>query len=146
MPIGDFPLSNEDIEKEGVPAPINSAADKARAADGLIFAVPENNFSTSAAMKNAYDWLSRGGKKSAIYEKPVAFVSTGGQGGKNAQSHMKDIIGFAKLKLLEEPKVQIPRYSPGNFAEDGSLINKVIIDELALFLNAYTEFVKKSKI
>jgi len=115
------------------------------AADGLIFAIPENNFSISAALKNAYDWLSRGGAKAPVHQKAVAFVSTGGQGGKNAQGHMRDIIKHGKLRLLEEPKVQIARYGPGNFGEDGSLISQAIIDELVPFLDAYAAFVKQPK-
>jgi len=58
---------------------------------------------------------------------------------------MKDIIQWHKLKLLEEPKVQIPRYVPGNFGEDGSLTNKTIVDELLVFLNAFAAFIVSSK-
>lgn len=145
--IHGFPLFSEDIEKQGVPEAVKKVADKVKAADGLIFAVPENNYSVSAALKNAYDWLSRGGDKCAVYKKPVAFVSTGGQGGKLAQENMKKIIEYCKLQLMEEPKVQIPRFAPGNFAEDGSLINKKIIDEnLVPFLSAYVQFVRKHKL
>lgn len=83
--IHEIPLFSEDIEKQGVPAAVKAVADKVRAADGLIFAVPENNYSVSAPLKNAYDWLSRGGDKASVYQKPVAFVTAAGQGGKNAQ-------------------------------------------------------------
>lgn len=113
--IHEIPLFSEDIEKNGVPESVKKVADKVRAADGLIFAVPENNYSVSAPMKNAYDWLSRGGDKAPVYQKPVAFVSTGVKGGAKAQEHMRDIILYCKLKLMEEPKVQIMRYAPGNF-------------------------------
>jgi hypothetical protein len=49
------------------------------------------------------------------------------------------------MKLLEEPKVQILRYDPGNFDAKGDLINKDVIASLLPFLNTYAEFVKKSK-
>lgn len=118
-------------------------ADKVRAAEGLILAVPENNGSVSAPIKNIYDWLSRGGEKSSVYKKPVAFVSTGGYGGKSGQEAMKSIIQYCKLELMEEPKVQIRRYEPGNFGEDGSLINKKIIEETLIpFLHAYVQFLR----
>lgn len=145
VPISEVPLFNEDTERVGVPESVKKIADLVRAADGILFAVPENNASVPAALKNVYDWLSRGGEKSAVYQKPVAFVSAGVQGGKSAQAHMKDIIQYCKLKLLEEPKVQIPRYAPGNFAEDGSLVNKEIIDSLVPFLDAFASFVQKNK-
>jgi chromate reductase len=58
--IHDVPLFNEDVEKVGVPDAMKRISQKVRAADGLIFAIPENNYSPSAPMKNTYDWLSRG--------------------------------------------------------------------------------------
>lgn len=59
---------------------------------------------------------------------------------------MAQIIGYCKLKLMAEPKVQIHRYAPGNFGEDGSLLNKKIIDDTLLpFLNAFVTFVKTHK-
>ena len=143
--IADFPLFSEDIEKVGVPEAVKKVADKVRAADGIIFAIPEYNASVSSPLKNAYDWLSRGGDKAAVYQKPVAFVSAGLNGGSAAQTQMKDVIQYCKLKLMENPKVQIPRFQPGNFGEDGSLINKSLADDLLLFLDAFAAFVKKNK-
>lgn len=81
VPINEFPLFSEDIETAGIPECVKSVADKVKAADGLIVAIPENNYMVSAPMKNAYDWLSRGGEKSSVYHKPVAFVSTTTEGG-----------------------------------------------------------------
>jgi NAD(P)H-dependent FMN reductase len=43
-------------------------------------------------LKNAYDWLSRNGDKSKIYELPAAMVSSGGgNGGLNAQKSFRAI-------------------------------------------------------
>lgn len=145
--IHGIPLFDEDIEKKGVPAAVKEVADKVRAADGLIFAVPENNYSVSAPIKNTYDWLSRGGDKASVYQKPVSFVSAAAKGGIYAQQHMAKVIEFCKLKNMLEPKVQIHRFVPGNFGEDGSLLNKKIIDETLLpFLNAYAKFIKDNKV
>jgi hypothetical protein len=58
---------------------------------------------------------------------------------------MKNIIQYCKLKLMEEPVVQIPRYAPGNFDANGNLINKEIVDSLLPFLNAFADFVRKNK-
>ena len=143
--IEGFPLFSEDIERDEVPEVVKKVAEKVKKADGIIFAVPEYNFCVSAPLKNAYDWLSRGGEKACVYLKPVAFVSTATGGGGTAQAHMKDVIQYCKLKLMETPKVQIPRFQPGNFGEDGSLINKTLVDELLPFLEAFAAFVKKNK-
>ena len=56
---------------------------QAFAASGFFFATPEYNGFTSAALKNAIDWLSRAGPEgvSPLKGKPMAIVSAGGGGG-----------------------------------------------------------------
>jgi chromate reductase len=58
--ISDVPLFNEDLEAEGTPSSVERVRNQVAGAHGIIFAVTENNSSLSAAMKNIYDWLSRG--------------------------------------------------------------------------------------
>ncbi len=74
-------------------------------ADGYIFVTPEYNHSTSAALKNAIDYL--------IYEwahKPVAFASYGSQaGGTRAVEHLRAIAGELKLYDLRD-QVMISNY------------------------------------
>lgn len=74
-------------------------------ADGYIFVTPEYNHSTSAALKNAIDYL--------IYEwahKPVAFASYGSQaGGTRAVEHLRAIAGELKLYDLRD-QVMISDY------------------------------------
>lgn len=61
-------------------------------AHGVLFAVPENNGAPSAALKNAYDWLSRGEENAAVRKIPAGMVSVGGDmGGLRAQKVMKSI-------------------------------------------------------
>jgi chromate reductase len=58
--IGDLPLYNEDLRVNGsFPAPVQRLREQIAAADALLFAVPEYNYSVTAAMKNAIDWASR---------------------------------------------------------------------------------------
>lgn len=74
-------------------------------ADGFLFVTPEYNHSTSAALKNAIDYL--------IYQwanKPVAFASYGSQaGGTRAVEHLRAIAGELKLFDLRE-QVMISNY------------------------------------
>lgn len=74
-------------------------------ADGYIFVTPEYNHSTSAALKNAIDYL--------VYEwahKPVAFASYGSQaGGTRAVEHLRAIAGELKLYDLRD-QVMISNY------------------------------------
>src|SRR3954462_13608614 len=57
--IGDWPLYNADIQAPGFPAPVQAAQQKMLAADGVVFASPEYNYSVSGVLKNAIDGLSR---------------------------------------------------------------------------------------
>jgi NAD(P)H-dependent FMN reductase len=67
-------------------------------ADGFIFITPEYNYSTSAALKNAIDYLYH----EWVY-KPVSFVSYGsGGGGVRAVEHLRDIVAQVKMFDLRE--------------------------------------------
>lgn len=56
--------------------------------DGYIFVTPEYNHSTSAALKNALDYLHFEWK-----DKAAAFVGYGGAGGARAVEHLRGIVG-----------------------------------------------------
>src|SRR5579862_8125438 len=55
----DLPFYNSDVEQRGLPAAVQSFRKEIAAADALIFAVPEYNFSIPGVLKNALEWLSR---------------------------------------------------------------------------------------
>jgi chromate reductase len=57
--IGDLPLFNQDVFDAGIPEPARRLRAEIAAADGVLIASPEYNFSVSAALKNAVDWASR---------------------------------------------------------------------------------------
>lgn len=91
-------------------------ASMVKEADGFLFVTPEYNHSTSAALKNAIDYV--------IYEwahKPVAFAGYGSlAGGSRAIEHLRTIAGELKLYDLRE-QVMIPNYwtqldERGNFS------------------------------
>ncbi len=58
--INDLETFSIDIESNP-PANVKEFKDNVKDSDAVLFAVPEYNFSIPGAMKNAIDWLSRGG-------------------------------------------------------------------------------------
>jgi len=56
----DMPLYDADLQaREGFPPGAEELARRARAADGLLIASPEYNYSLPGTLKNAIDWVSR---------------------------------------------------------------------------------------
>src|SRR5450631_3178156 len=76
--IADIPMFNQDVFDAGLPEPVKRIRAEIAAADGLLLASPEYNFSVSGALKNVIDWGSRAPNQ-VFLEKPVAiFSATGG--------------------------------------------------------------------
>ena len=76
--ISDLPLYNEDLRlNNGFPAPVERLIAQTNAADAVLFAVPEYNYSISAPLKNAVDWISRGPTK-PMAGKPYAMIGVSG--------------------------------------------------------------------
>ena len=56
----DMPLFNRDVEEaSGFPAGAQELARRVLAADGMLIASPEYNYSLPGTLKNAIDWVSR---------------------------------------------------------------------------------------
>ena len=121
--LNDIPMYDWDTERgEGFPAPVADLRARVAAADGIVFATPEYNFSVTGALKNAIDWLSRG-PSSPIDFKPAAIVGTGGGGGtRRSQQHLREILSHNSLRVLAEPQVLVPgarmRFADGELADD----------------------------
>ena len=78
------------------------------AADALIFAVPEYNFSLPGVLKNALEWLSRppdspaNGKPCAIFG-----ASTSPLGTARGQFHFRHVAVSLNLIMVNVPHVEI---------------------------------------
>lgn len=112
----DLPLFDEPVSP--VYGPVQNPGAQRFAArlgelDGFIFATPEYNHSTSAALKNALDY--------AYGEwnfKPAGFISWGAiAGGVRAVEHVRGILGELKVYDIRE-QVVVPNFYL-NFDEQG---------------------------
>ncbi|TMH27143.1 MAG: NAD(P)H-dependent oxidoreductase, partial [Betaproteobacteria bacterium] len=72
--LDDIPIFNQDVFDAGLPESAKRFRAEVAAADGLLIASPEYNFSLSAALKNAIDWGSRPPNQ-VFQDKPIAIFS-----------------------------------------------------------------------
>lgn len=137
------PLYNEEIEKAGVPAAVETLRKQVAAADAVILATPEYNFSYSAAMKNAIDWVSRPPVPQAFNEKPVAIMgaSAGRLGTARAQYHLRQVMVFLNAHVINKPEVMVGGAN-GAFT-DGKLTDETARDLIRQQLEALQAFAQR---
>ena len=122
--IDDIPIFNQDVFDAGLPESAKRFRAEVTAADGLLIASPEYNFSLSAALKNAIDWGSRPPNQ-VFQDKPVAIFSASGgpMGGARVQYDLRRILGQLWAHVLPRPEVFIGS-SPSKFDAQGRLTDE----------------------
>jgi chromate reductase len=106
--ISQIPLYNEDVRAQGFPPPVETLRQQIKAADALLFACPEYNYSMSGVLKNAIDWASRPPDQ-PFAGKPAAIIgaAAGMAGGARAQLHLRHSMVFLDVHPLNKPEVLI---------------------------------------
>jgi chromate reductase len=143
--IDDLPMFNQDVFDAGIPEPAKRLRAEIAAADGVLIAAPEYNFSLTAALKNAIDWASRPPNQS-WQDKPVAVFSvTPGQlGGARVQYDLRRILGQLWAHVLPRPEVFIGA-SAGKFA-DGKLTDEASRKFLTDLLAGFKPWVERMQV
>jgi len=140
----DLPIFNSDHAHE--PAGVIALKAAIAAADGVVFAVPEYNYSIPGGLKNALDWVSRPPPKSPLRGKPVALVgaASGMSGTIRAQAHMRNILVYSDAPCLLQPEVLIPR-AQDRFDAEGNLTDESTRQLLERFGVQLAAFVAHNK-
>lgn len=142
--IADLPLYNADVQDKGLPAPVTRLQDEILAADALLFASPENNWSVPACLKNAIDWMSRI-QPQPFQNKPAAvFSASGGPvGGARVQYDLRRILSGLGVVWLARPEVFIGN-AASKFA-DGKLTDETTRKFLTEQMIAFEDWIKRMK-
>jgi chromate reductase len=119
-----IPVFNQDTEM-ALPAAVLEFKRQILAADAILFATPEYNYSVSGVLKNAIDWASRPYGESAWTGKPAAMMgaSTGSLGTARAQYHLRQILVTLDMPVVNQPEVMIGDASQ-RFGPDGRLTDE----------------------
>ncbi len=145
LDLGGIPGFNED-EESNPPAKVTVLRQRIRAADAILFATPEYNYSIPGVLKNAIDWASRPYGGSAWAGKPAAILgaSLGAFGSSRAQYHLRQVLVSLNVLPLNQPEVMI-----GNAAErfdaQGSLTDEATLKRISQLLKSLVEWTIRLK-
>ena len=119
-----MPLFNQDLELD-YPEKVKEFKKKIKAADALLIATPEYNYSVPGVLKNAIDCASRPPGDNSFDGKPVAIMSAsvGMLAGARAQYHLRQTFVYINMFPLNKPEVMVP------FAADKVDANGRVTDE-----------------
>jgi chromate reductase len=139
----DIPPYNQDLEKQP-PARVVELKARVRAADAILFATPEYNYSVPGVLKNAIDWASRPYGDSAWQGKPVAVMgaSIGMLGSARAQYHLRQSFVFLNMYPVNQPEVQIATAAE-RFDDSGRLTDAKTRERIGELLRALVALVRQ---
>jgi chromate reductase len=139
--IDDLPLFNQDVFDAGLPEPAKRARAEIAAADGVLIASPEYNFSLTPALKNVIDWASRPPNQS-WQDKPIAVFSCSGgpMGGARVQYDLRRILGQLWGHVLPRPEVFIGS-AASKFDPQGRLTDETTRKFLTDLLTGFRDWI-----
>lgn len=118
----EIPPYDDDVRLEsGFPPAVDALRETIRAADALLIASPEYNYSVPGILKNAIDWASRAPDQ-PFADKPVAIMgaSPGLLGTARMQYHLRQCFVFLDSRVLNKPEIMIGQVA-AKFDADGNL-------------------------
>jgi chromate reductase len=134
--LAPIPLYNEDVREQGFPPAVDELRKKIAAADAVLIAMPEFNFSIAGVLKNAIDWISRPPEQ-PFKDKPVAIMgaTTGVWGTIRGQYHLRQVLGCLEAHILHKPEIMVAQVNTKIDAE-GRLIDQTALDLLKIQMAA----------
>ena len=137
-----IPVFNQDTEM-ALPAAVLEFKRQILAADAILFATPEYNYSISGVLKNAIDWASRPYGESAWTGKPAAMMgaSTGSLGTARAQYHLRQVLVTLDMPVVNQPELMIANAAT-RFDRNGRLTDEATRQFIRKLLAALIHLVR----
>ena len=134
---------NQDMENQP-PQKVREFKARIRAADAVLIATPEYNYSIPGVLKNAIDWASRPYGDNAFEGKPAAVMgaSVGMLGTARAQYHLRQSLVFLNMFPLNQPEVMIP-FVQEKIDKNGGLTDQKTREKIKALLEALVIWARK---
>ena len=140
-----IPPFNQDLENQP-PEKVKEFKTKIRAADAILIATPEYNYSIPGLLKNAIDNASRPYGDNAFDGKPVAIMgaSVGMLGTARAQYHLRQSLVFLNMYPLNQPEVMVP-FAQEKIDQNGQVTDQKTREKIKELLEALVIWTRKLK-
>jgi chromate reductase, NAD(P)H dehydrogenase (quinone) len=138
-----IPPFNQDLEAS-MPERVKQFKSKIKAADAILVATPEHNYSIPGVLKNAIDWASRPYGDNSFEGKPAAIMSasTGMLGGARAQYHLRQVFVFLNMYPVNKPEIFIT-FAGQKFDEQGKLTDEKTIEYIRALIEALVSWSRR---
>jgi chromate reductase len=143
LEIRDLPHYDADLDVDGGPEVVREFKAHIIAADGLLIATPEYNYSMSGVLKNAIDWASRAPER-AMQNKPVAIMGAtpGRWGTVRSQMALRQVLVFPACRVLPGPLLQVAG-AREHFDAEGNLTDLETREALVGLLDAFATWIRR---
>jgi chromate reductase len=140
-----IPPFNQDLENQPSEK-VKEFKAKIRAADAILIATPEYNYSIPGILKNAIDCASRPYGDNAFEHKPVAIMgaSPGMLGTARAQYHLRQCFVFLTCFALNQPEVMVS-FAQEKIDKDGKVTDQKTRDKIRELLESLVAWTKRLK-
>lgn len=140
-----IPPFNQDLEKQPTEK-VKEFKAAIRAADALLIATPEYNYSMPGVLKNALDSASRPYGDNALDGKPVAIMgaSMGMLGTARAQYHLRQSCVFLNMYPMNRPELMVA-VAQEKIDDQGRLTDPTTRKKIAELLEALIVWARRLK-
>jgi len=140
-----IPPFNQDLENQP-PEKVKEFKAKIRAADAILIATPEYNYSIPGVLKNAIDNASRPYGDNPFNGKPVAIMgaSIGMLGTARAQYHLRQSLVFLNMYPLNQPEVMVP-FAQEKIDQNGLVTDQKTREKIRELVEALVIWTRKLK-
>lgn len=143
--LSSIPMYNDDVREKGYPSQVQALRERIAAADAVLIATPEFNYSIPGVLKNTIDWASR--PPSQPFDgKPIGIMgaSPGVIGTARAQYHLRQMFVFLNGMVMNRPEVMIGAANT-KFDGEGNLTDATTREFLQKFLASLADWTRRMK-